>query len=221
MRGVGSALFVGILLMIAGILNIVYGIAAVGNAHFWVNDTQFVFSTLHTWGWITIILGIIQLTASLSLFGGNAYGRVVGIVAASLGAIGALLDVGGAHPWWALGVFAICVICIHGLVVLGEPADRAAVGAFDRQASERLAGARYCSGLPREQCSGDAGPQPMPSACALAAANSSSVRAPLACSCASWLIFSTVGSTGAAGAGAGAIGAGGGGGGACCSACAA
>jgi hypothetical protein len=121
MRGVGSALFVGILLMIAGVLNIIYGIAAVGDANFWVNNTQFVFSSLHTWGWITIILGIIQLTASFSLFAGNAYGRVVGILAATLGAVGALLNVGGAHPWWALGVFAICLVCIHGLAVLGEP----------------------------------------------------------------------------------------------------
>jgi hypothetical protein len=32
-----------------------------------------------------------------------------------------LLDIGGPHPWWAIGVFAICVICIHGLVVLEEP----------------------------------------------------------------------------------------------------
>lgn len=121
MRGAGSALFVGILLMIAGILNIVYGIAAVDDAHFWVNNTQFVFSSLHTWGWITIVIGIIQVTASLSLFGGGWYGRIVGIVAATLGALGALLDVGGAHPWWALGIFAICLVCIHGLVVLGEP----------------------------------------------------------------------------------------------------
>ena len=45
------------------------------------------------------------------------------IVAASIGAIGALLDVGGAHPWWALGIFAVCVVCIHGLVVLGEPKE--------------------------------------------------------------------------------------------------
>src|SRR5450755_1879783 len=120
MRGVGSALFVGILLMVAGILNIVYGIAAVGNASFFVNDTQYVFSSLHTWGWITIILGIIQLSASVSLFGGNAYGRIVGILAASLGAVGALLDVGGAHPWWSLGIFAICLVCIHGLIVLGD-----------------------------------------------------------------------------------------------------
>ena len=121
MRGTGSALFVAILLMIAGVLNIVYGIAAVGNAHFWVNETQFVLSSLHTWGWVTIILGVIQLTASLSLLGGGTYGRVIGLVAATLGAIGALFDIGGPHPWWALGVFAVCVICIHGLAVLGEP----------------------------------------------------------------------------------------------------
>jgi hypothetical protein len=123
MRGVGSALFVGILLMIAGILNIIYGIAALGNASFFVNDTQFVFSSLHTWGWITIILGIIELTGAFSLFAGQAYGRVVGIVAATIGAVGALLDVGGAHPWWSLGIFAICVVCIHGLIVLGEPEE--------------------------------------------------------------------------------------------------
>lgn len=121
MRGTGSALFVGILLMIAGVLNIIYGIAAVGDADFWVGNTQFVFSSLHTWGWITIILGVIQLTGSFSLLGGGVYGRLVGLVAAVLGAVGALLDVGGAHPWWALGVFAICLVCIHGLVVLGEP----------------------------------------------------------------------------------------------------
>ena len=121
MRGVGRALFVGILLMIAGILNIVYGIAAVGNAKFFVNDTAYVFSSLHTWGWITIILGVIQLTGAFSLFAGNTYGRVVGLVAATLGALGALMDVGGAHPWWSLGIFALCVWCVQGLVVLGEP----------------------------------------------------------------------------------------------------
>jgi hypothetical protein len=123
MRGAGSALFVGILLLVAGVLNIVYGIAALDNAKFFVNDTQYVFSSLHTWGWITIILGVIQLTAAFSLFAGGLYGRVVGLIAATIGAIGALLDVGGQHPWWALGIFAICVVCIHGLLVLGEPEE--------------------------------------------------------------------------------------------------
>ena len=121
MRGTGSALFVGVLLLVAGTLNLIYGIAAVADSKFYVNDTFYLFSSLHTWGWFTIILGGIQLTASFSLFGGNPYGRVVGLVAASLGAIESLSNVGGAHPWWSLGVFAICVICIHGLIVLGEP----------------------------------------------------------------------------------------------------
>jgi hypothetical protein len=121
MRGVGSALFAGILLMVAGTLNIIYGIAAVGDANFFVNNNRYVFASLHTWGWITIILGIIQLTAALSLFGGGAYGRVVGIIAATIGAIGALLSIGGAYPFWSLGIFAICLIVIHGLAVLGEP----------------------------------------------------------------------------------------------------
>jgi hypothetical protein len=122
-RGVGSALFAGILLMVAGTLDIIYGIAAVSDSKFFVNDTQFVFSSLHTWGWITIILGVIELTAAFSLFAGGTYGRLVGIFAASLGAIGALLNVGGAHPWWALGIFALCLYVIHGLAVLGEPEE--------------------------------------------------------------------------------------------------
>jgi hypothetical protein len=34
--------------------------------------------------------------------------------------IGALPDIDGAHPWWSPGIFAICLVCIYGLVVLGE-----------------------------------------------------------------------------------------------------
>jgi hypothetical protein len=123
MRGLGRAVFVGILLMIAGVLNIIYGIAAVSEAHFWTENTQFAFATLKTWGWITIALGAIQLAGSLSLFAGRLFGRIVGLTAATLGAIGALLDIGGQRPWWAIGVFAICVICIHGLLVYGEPEE--------------------------------------------------------------------------------------------------
>ena len=114
-------MFAGILLLVAGTINIIYGIAAIGNASFFVDNNRYVFASLHTWGWITIVLGVIQLTAALSLFGGGAYGRVVGIIAATIGAVGALLSVGGQYPFWSLGIFAICLIVIHGLAVLGEP----------------------------------------------------------------------------------------------------
>ena len=121
MRGAGSAIFAAILLMIAGVINIIYGIGALDDANVLVNDTRLVFDNLNSLGWALIILGVIQLTAGFSLMGGGTYGRVIGIVAATLGAIGALLGVGGAYPFWSLGVFAICVIVLHGLIVLGEP----------------------------------------------------------------------------------------------------
>jgi hypothetical protein len=122
MRGLGRAIFAAVLLLIAGTLNIIYGFGAVGDAHFFTDTgSHYVFSSLHTWGWITVIIGVIQLTGGFSLFAGGTWGRIVGIVAASIGALGALLSVGGAYPFWSLGVFAICVIVIHGLIVYGEP----------------------------------------------------------------------------------------------------
>lgn len=123
MKGLGRAVFVAILLLIAGTLNIIYGIGAIADANFWVGENHFVLGNLHTWGWVTLIIGLIQLFAGFSLFTGGTYGRVIGIIAASLGALVSLLAVGGAYPFWALGVFAICLWCIHGLVVYGEPLD--------------------------------------------------------------------------------------------------
>ncbi len=67
-----------------------------------------------------MFLEIIQLFAGFSLLGGRAFGRIIGIIAASIGAIGTLLAIGGPIPWWSLGIFAICLVCIHGLVVFGE-----------------------------------------------------------------------------------------------------
>jgi hypothetical protein len=121
LKGTARAVFVATLLLLAGTLNIIYGIGAVSNAHFFDN-TQYVFASLHAWGWITIIVGIVQLTAGFSLFSGNTYGRVIGIVGAGIGALESLLSIGGTHPWWSLAIFAICVYVLHGLIIFGEDA---------------------------------------------------------------------------------------------------
>ena len=119
MKGLGRAVFVAVLFLMIGVLNVVYGIAAIGNAHFFDN-TQFVFSSLHTWGWITVIVGVIQITAGLSLMTGGGYGRVIGIIAATIGAFESLFSVGGTHPWWSLAIFAVCLYVLHGLIIYGE-----------------------------------------------------------------------------------------------------
>ena len=125
MRGAGRAVFAAILLMIVGTINIIYGIGALDDARIFVNDTRFIFTNLNTMGWALIILGVIQLTGSFSLIAGNTYGRVIGIIGGTLGALGALFSIGGNNPWWSLAVFALCVYVVHGIVVLGDD-DRAA-----------------------------------------------------------------------------------------------
>jgi hypothetical protein len=120
MRGAGRATFAAVLLLIAGTLNIIYGIGALDSANIFANSTRYVFTNLNTMGWVLIVLGVLQLTGGFSLLAGNTYGRVLGVTAAGLGAIGALLSVGGANPWWSLGVFALCVYILHGILVLGQ-----------------------------------------------------------------------------------------------------
>jgi hypothetical protein len=126
MRGAGRAIFAAVLLLMAGTLNIVYGIGALDDANIFVDDQRFIFTNLNTLGWVLIILGVIQLTGGFSLMAGNTYGRIIGIVAGTLGAIGALLSIGGAYPWWSLAIFALCVYVVHGLFVYddSEPVAR-------------------------------------------------------------------------------------------------
>jgi hypothetical protein len=118
-RGEGRAIFAAVYLTIGGVLNIIWGIAAIGNSHFFMHDTHYVFASLNGWGWITLILGILELGAAASLFGGGAYGRWFGIIAAGLTAIVALLDI-PAYPFWSIAVFALSLWIIQGLAVYGD-----------------------------------------------------------------------------------------------------
>ena len=127
MRGTGRVVFAATLLLILGVLYIIYGFGALDDANYFVGDTRFILSNLNTLGWVLIILGVIQLTGGFSLMSGSTYGRVIGIVGGSLGAIGALFSIGGANPWWSLVMFALCIYVVHGIIVFGED-ERSAGG---------------------------------------------------------------------------------------------
>jgi hypothetical protein len=124
MRGAGRAVFAATLLLIVGTLNIIYGIGALDDANVLVNDHRLVLTNLNTLGWVSIALGVIQLTGGISLISGNTWGRLVGIIGASLGAIGALLGIGGAYPWWSLCIFFLCIYIVHGIFIYGEERAR-------------------------------------------------------------------------------------------------
>jgi hypothetical protein len=120
MRGSGRVAFTATLLLIVGVLNIIYGIGALDGANVFVNDQRYVLTNLNTLGVVAIVLGLIQLAGGLSLMAGNTFGRVIAIIGGSLGAIGALLSVGGNYPWWSLAIFALCIYIVHGILIFGE-----------------------------------------------------------------------------------------------------
>lgn len=114
-------LFAAILLLIAGTLNVIYGLAELNDSDFFASESIYVFASADTWGAVTVGLGVVEVLAAASLLMGGAFGRVFAMFAASLTAIGAVLSIGGAHPYWSIGIFALSIIILHGLAVYGEP----------------------------------------------------------------------------------------------------
>jgi hypothetical protein len=111
--------FAAALLLLAGVLNIIWGIAAIGNAKFFIADQKYIISSLHTWGWITLVLGALQMFAAFSLASGGTFGRWFGMFAAGLSAISALLSI-PAYPFWSLCIFALAIIILYELAKAPE-----------------------------------------------------------------------------------------------------
>jgi hypothetical protein len=101
---------------LAGTFNIIDGIVALSKSKFFTANATYIFGDLRTWGWIVLILGILQLVAAFSLFGGSELARWFGIATASINAIGQLLAA-PAYPLWSLTMFAVDIIIIYALAV--------------------------------------------------------------------------------------------------------
>lgn len=121
-RGPVRAVFAAVLLTVGGVLNVIWGIAAIGNANFFVHDTNYVFGSLKSWGWVTLILGILEIVAAVSLFRAGAFGRYFAIAIGALVAIDALLEI-PAYPLWSLAIFGLSLWIIHGLTLGSERED--------------------------------------------------------------------------------------------------
>lgn len=121
-RGAGRATLAAVLLFVGGVLDIIYGIAAIGGSSFFTHNIKFIFNNLDGWGWFMFILGILAILASLSLLGGGTFGRWFGIVVGGLNAIGALLSL-PASPLWSIAIFALSLWIIHGLAIYMQPGE--------------------------------------------------------------------------------------------------
>ena len=117
-RGDSWVMFAGVMLALVGILNIVYGIAAIGDSTFFAGDAKYVFTNLNTWGWVLTVVGAVQFVAAFAIWSSAEWGRWVGIGSAGLNAIVQMLFI-PAFPLLSVTLFAVDILVIYGLVNYG------------------------------------------------------------------------------------------------------
>ncbi|MGK2877013.1 MAG: DUF7144 family membrane protein [Solirubrobacterales bacterium] len=101
----GPLKFVAILLVLAGILNIVDGAAAIGgDSRF--NEDRLLFETLTGWGIAYIIIGLLQIYAAAEVRARKARGLLLAITFACISGIAHFISI-GAYPIWSITVMIL------------------------------------------------------------------------------------------------------------------
>ena len=118
-RGAGMVAFASILLAVIGFFNMLYGIAAIANSHVFVANAHYVFGDLRAWGWVTLILSVLQLVAAGGIVTGNQLARWFAVAVVGLNAIDMMFFI-PAYPFWALVIIAADVVALWGLCAYGS-----------------------------------------------------------------------------------------------------
>jgi hypothetical protein len=121
-EGHGLIVFASVLLVIIGCFNLIYGIAAIAHSHVFVANAHYVFGNLRTWGWITLVIGALQLVAAAGVVAGNQLARWFAVAVLGLNAIDQMFFI-PAYPFWSLVIIAVDVAALYGLCAYGSRAN--------------------------------------------------------------------------------------------------
>lgn len=120
---VGWVYFAGFMLLLSGVFQSIAGLVAlfknevyvVGEESLWLLDYT-------SWGWGHLLLGVFLLMAGSAIMSGKMWGRVVGIILASLSLIAnfAFIPV---YPVWSILMVLVNILVLYALVVHGAEAQ--------------------------------------------------------------------------------------------------
>lgn len=111
----GWAVFVAVYLLIAGFLNVIWGIAALENKSYFITE-GLLWDSLNTWGWVAIIVGAIQMLGSALVVIRSALGAVIAGFLAFAGIMMNFLSI-GAYPVWSSILLVIDALIIWAVTV--------------------------------------------------------------------------------------------------------
>ena len=81
----GWIAFAGIMMIISGALNALYGLVGIFNDEWvvWTNRGSLLVD-ITQWGWAHLIIGLVVLLSGIGVFSGNVLARTVGVVAVAI-----------------------------------------------------------------------------------------------------------------------------------------
>jgi hypothetical protein len=117
-RGSGWIAFAGIMLIIAGALDVVNGLWALDHKNTSPIASQLMYTNLKTWGWIMLLWGIVVLLAGIVVFARSQFGRWIGIIAAAIAMIVNMTWI-VAYPLAAFTEILLAALVLYALIVYG------------------------------------------------------------------------------------------------------
>ena len=124
-EGYWMIVFAVALLVTVGIFNLIDGIAAIARSHIFIANAHYVIGDLRAWGWVALILGVLQVLAAIGVLAGNQAARWFAVAVVGLNAIAQMFFI-PAYPFWSLMIIAVDVVALWGLCTYGSRENLAA-----------------------------------------------------------------------------------------------
>jgi hypothetical protein len=119
-KGVGWLTFASILMVIGGVGNLVWGLAAIATDELFLD--RVLFANLTFWGVAGMVLGAILVGGGFAVLGGAQWARTFGIAWAILSVMFYLMVI-WAYPAWSALAIGMDILVIYGLVEYGSLAQ--------------------------------------------------------------------------------------------------
>ena len=111
--------FAGVLMVVIGGIDFFEGlIAAIRGSYYAITPNQIIVFDTTTWGWLTLLWGIVLVLAGYALLMRATWARWFAIVVISVNLFGQLGFLGSAaYPLWALTVVGLTFVILYALIV--------------------------------------------------------------------------------------------------------
>ena len=120
-RLTGWAAFAGVVMLVIGILDAIYGLAALLNDNVITTGgggSGVIIWDFTTWGWVHLILGVILILTAFGLFSAANWARVTAIIICVIGAV-AQVGMITVFPIWSFLMILLFILVIYNLTAKG------------------------------------------------------------------------------------------------------